>query len=147
MVLLIARLVKLVVMVVIHTPLLHRLVSNFWASIEFIGRKTGKVYRTPIAYHQEGNRVYITVVSRWWLNLKGGSQVRMLLRLRAFVGNSYPIDDPAEAARRLRQILDDVPKLAYPGDIRIVNGEASDQELDRAIAAGRRVIEIQLQER
>lgn len=146
MTVLIARLVKLVTMVVIHTPLLHRLVSTFWASIEFTGRKTGKIYRTPIAYHQEGDRVYITVVSRWWLNLKGGAQVRLLLRLRAHIGNSYPIDDREEAVRRLRQILDEVPKLAYPGDVRIVNGEVSDQELDRVVAAGRRVIEIRLRE-
>lgn len=143
----IARLVKLFFMVVLHAPLIHPLLSGRWASLEFVGRKTGKVYRTPIAYHQEGDRVYITTGSRWWLNLKGGAQVRMLLRLRAHVGHSYPISDRAEAAARLRQILDDVPKLAYPGDIQIVDGEVSDQQLDRVVAAGRRVIEIRLQER
>lgn len=141
------RLVKLFFMVVLHTPLIHRLLSSRWASLEFVGRKTGKIYRTPIAYHREDDRAYITTGSRWWLNLKGGAQVRMLIRLRAYVGNSYPISDRPEAARRLRQILDDVPMLAYPGDVRIVNGSVSDEELDRVVAAGRRVIEIRLQER
>lgn len=136
--------VKAFFMVVLHTPL-HPLLSRRWASLEFTGRKTGKVYHTPIAYFQDGDRVYVTTGSRWWLNLQNGARVRLLIKLRAYVGRADPIRDPAEAARRLRQILDAVPQLAYPGDVRIVDGSVTDAELARVIAAGRKVIEIQLE--
>ncbi len=141
---LIPRLVKLFFMVVLHAPLIHHLLSGRWTSLEFIGRKTGRAYHTPVAYHQEDDRVYITVIDRWWLNLRGGAPVRLMLRLHPRSGTSREVTDPDEAARRLRQILNDVPQLAYPGDVRIVNGEVSDQELHRALAAGRRIVEIQL---
>lgn len=138
--------VKAFFMVVLHTPL-HPILSGRWLSLEFTGRKTGKVYHTPMAYVREDDRVWITTGSPWWKNLQGGAPVRLLIRLKAYSGTAHPIDDPAEAARRLRQILDAVPTPAYPGDVRIVDGKVSDAELDRVIAAGRRVIEIRLQPR
>lgn len=137
--------VKAFFMVVLHTPL-HPILSSRWASLEFTGRKSGKIYRTPIAYYREDDRVWITTGSRWWLNLQHGASVRLLLRLRAHVGAAHQVTDAGEAAKRLRQILDAVPTLAYPGDIRLVDGKADDAELDRAIAAGRKVLEIRLQD-
>lgn len=137
--------VKAFFMVVLHTPL-HPILSSRWASLEFTGRRTGKIYHLPIAYFRDGDRVYITTGSRWWLNLQHGAPVRILLRLRAYAGNASRVSDPQQAARHLRQILDAVPTLAYPGDIRLVDGRASDAELDRAIAAGRKVIEIVLRD-
>ena len=140
---LVPKAVKAVFMVVLHTPL-HPLMSKRWASLEFTGRKTGRVYHTPIGYYRERDRVWITTGSPWWKNLRNGAQVRLLIKLKAYIGSADPVTDPAEAARRLRQILDSVPQLAYPGDVRIVNGKVSDAELDRVIAAGRKVIEIRL---
>lgn len=136
--------VKAFFMVVLHTPL-HPLLSRRWASLEFTGRKSGKVFHTPIGYYQEGDRVWITTGSPWWKNLRNGARVRILIRLKAYVGTADVVTDPAEAAHRLRQILDAVPTLAYPGDVRIVDGKVSDAELGRVIAAGRKVMEIRLQ--
>jgi hypothetical protein len=138
--------VKAFFMVVLHTPL-HPLLSSRWASLEFTGRKTGRVYHTPIGYYREANRVWITTGSPWWKNLRNGAPVRLLIRLKAYQGHADPVSDPAEAARRLRQILDAVPTLAYPGDVQIINGRVSDAELDRVIGAGRKVIEIRLDPR
>ncbi|WP_188895333.1 nitroreductase/quinone reductase family protein [Microlunatus endophyticus] len=135
--------VKAFFMVVLHTPL-HPLLSRRWASLEFTGRKSGKVFHTPIGYYREGDRVWITTGSPWWKNLRGGARVRILIRLKACEGTADVVSDPVEAARRLRQILDAVPTLAYPGDVRIVDGKVSDAELDRVIAAGRKVMEIRL---
>jgi hypothetical protein len=143
---LVPKAVKFFFMVVLHTPI-HPLLSGRWASLEFTGRRTGRIYRTPIAYVRDGENVYITTDSPWWKNLRDGARVRLLIRLRAYVGHAFPIADPAEAAHRLRQILDAVPMLAYPGDVRIVDGAVSDQELDRVILAGRKVIEIRLEPR
>lgn len=145
--LVVPKLVKLFFMVVLHSPFIHPLLSGRWASLEFTGRKTGRIYRTPIAYVRHDDRVYITTASPWWRNLRHGARVRLLIRLRAYVGHADPIADPVEAARRLRQILDAVPQLAYPGDVRIVDGTVSDQELDRVISAGRKVVEIRLEPR
>lgn len=138
--------VKAFFMVVLHTPL-HPLLSSRWASLEFTGRKTGRVFHTPVGYYREGDRVWITTGSPWWKNLRNGARVRLLLKLKAYEGTADVVADPAEAARRLRQILESVPTLAYPGDVRIVDGGVTDAEMDRVIAAGRKVIEIRLQPR
>ena len=136
--------VKAFFMVVLHTPL-HPLLSSRWASLEFTGRKSGRVFHTPIAYYREDDQVWITTGSPWWKNLRNGAKVRLMLKLKAYEGTADPVADPAEAARRLRQILQSVPTLAYPGDVRIADGGVTDAELDRVIAAGRKVIQIRLQ--
>lgn len=143
---LVPMVVKAFFMVVLHTPL-HPLLSSRWASLEFTGRKSGRVFHTPVGYYREGDRVWITTGSPWWKNLRDGARVRLLLKLKAYEGTADLVADPAEAARRLRQILESVPTLAYPGDVRIVNGGVTDAEMDRVIAAGRKVIEIRLQPR
>jgi hypothetical protein len=65
---------------------LHRLISRQLALITVIGRKSGREYTFPTAYHQAGeDRVTITVGwperKRWWRNLRGeGAPVRLWLK-------------------------------------------------------------------
>ena len=40
--LVVPKLVKLFFMVVLHSPVIHPLLSGRWASLEFTGRKTGR---------------------------------------------------------------------------------------------------------
>src|SRR5688572_21085721 len=67
----------------------HALVSHSYMLLSVTGRKTGKVYITPVQYYQQGH-VLKVITSRdyvWWRNLIGGAEVRV--RLRGFVKSGY----------------------------------------------------------
>src|SRR3984893_9192727 len=70
---------NLVPSIIIQSPL-HALMSSKYAMIEFSGRKTGRTYKTPIAYVRDGNQLLMSTDSPWHRNLAGGAQVRMRLR-------------------------------------------------------------------
>jgi hypothetical protein len=61
---------------------LHSIVSGRIVLIEFIGRKSGKTYRTPTMYAPTSDGIVISTSRdyRWWRNLSGGAQVCLWLR-------------------------------------------------------------------
>jgi len=65
---------------ILRSPL-HGLVSKNTMLITFSGRKSGKVYTTPVGYVRNDND--ITVFSQrhssWWRNLRGGASVTVRL--------------------------------------------------------------------
>jgi hypothetical protein len=50
---------------ILRSPL-HQLMSGKYAIIEFTGRKSGRVYTTPVAYVRDGDRVLLSTDSHWW---------------------------------------------------------------------------------
>jgi deazaflavin-dependent oxidoreductase (nitroreductase family) len=60
----------------------HNVVSKDIHIVTFKGRKTGKVYSTPVSYIQEGNRVSFSTNGEniWWRNLIDGAEVTLTLR-------------------------------------------------------------------
>jgi deazaflavin-dependent oxidoreductase (nitroreductase family) len=61
---------------------LHRIISSMYMLISVTGRKTGKVYTTPVQYKQQGQELWVitSVDYQWWRNLHGGARVQLLLR-------------------------------------------------------------------
>lgn len=59
----------------------HGLLSNGLAIITFTGRKSGKIYRTPVAYHVESdNVVYVFTRSPWWKNLTDATSINLRIK-------------------------------------------------------------------
>jgi hypothetical protein len=58
----------------------HMLRSNSLLLLTFTGRKSGKLFTTPLRYVQEGETLHLIVVFPWWRNLVGGATVHVLLR-------------------------------------------------------------------
>jgi deazaflavin-dependent oxidoreductase (nitroreductase family) len=81
---------------------LHGLVSKRAMLITFSGRKTGRLYTTPVNYVRDGDT--ITVVSRshrtWWRNLRGGAQVTVRVRGKDLKGVAEVVVDDKEAVGR-----------------------------------------------
>lgn len=75
----ISRLTNAAPMSVLHSPV-HRLMSGRYAVIEFTGRRSGRTYRTPIAYVRDGSRVLLSTDSSWSCNLPDRPEVRLRLR-------------------------------------------------------------------
>ena len=90
---------------------LHFLLSGSLMLVTFTGRKSGKVYSTPVQYVRDGDSiVFFTQPARtWWKNLRGGSPVTLRLKGRDVqaVGVEFA-DDPAAVAQRMRDMYPDM---------------------------------------
>jgi hypothetical protein len=71
----------------LNSPL-HFLVSKSYMLIHVTGRKTGKIYSTPVQYHQQGNTLMVVTSCeyQWWRNLIGGAEVALKLRGQSVTG-------------------------------------------------------------
>jgi deazaflavin-dependent oxidoreductase (nitroreductase family) len=49
--------------------------------LEFRGRRSGRVYRTPVGFVRDGNRIVVVTspTYRWWRNVVDGADVRVRL--------------------------------------------------------------------
>lgn len=72
---------------------LHGIFSKSIMLLVFRGRKTGRVYRTPVSYLREGNVVTAFTDSPWQHNLLGGASVTVYLKGKAVEGFAEVIDD------------------------------------------------------
>lgn len=141
----ISRLTNAVPMVVLHSPA-HAALSGWYAVIEFTGRRSGRIYRTPVAYVRDGSRVLLSTDSPWWRNLADQPDVRLRLRGREIAGHARVVSDAAAAAEVLRQLVEGVPGYARPAGVRRTEGRVSAAELTRAVTSGgRRSIEVRLE--
>ena len=138
-----SKLVNTFPTIIMRSPL-HAIVSSKYTIIEFTGRKSGKTYRTPVAYVQDGDQILLSTDSRWHRNLAGGSPVRLLLRGRTVVGRARPVTDADRSAAILRKLIDAIPSYSRPAGLARENGRVSDDEIRRSSAAGRVAIEVDL---
>jgi|GEM_PF-1010613 len=61
---------------------LHFFVSGYYMLMTVTGRKSGKVYTTPVQYKQINDQIFV-ITSRnylWWKNLRDGAEVKLRLR-------------------------------------------------------------------
>jgi deazaflavin-dependent oxidoreductase (nitroreductase family) len=96
------RFINPLVRAVLGSPL-HRLLSHKLVLITLRGRRTGRLYTTPVGYAQAGDTLYVLVgdyqTKTWWRNLQGGAPVQLRLRGRtvAATGDLLRWESNAEA--------------------------------------------------
>ena len=124
---------------------LHPLLSPFFMLLGWTGRKTGRSYTTPVSYVREGDRVFVTTGDRWWRNLVGGDQVRLLIAGRSRTGTATPLTDREESIAVHARLFRERPFFrrlaglpAAPG------GGAYPADVARAVDAGRMLVRIGL---
>lgn len=115
---------------VLRSPF-HGLLSNGMMLITVTGCKTGKKYTTPVGYYEEGGYLWV-ITSRdrtWWKNLRGGSEVDLLLRrkpVKAFA--EIDLDEKA-VEMRMYEYLRHVPQAAKPMRVRMEGKEPNPQDI------------------
>jgi deazaflavin-dependent oxidoreductase (nitroreductase family) len=121
---------------ILRSPL-HGLMSKKRMLLTFRGRKSGKVYTTPVSYFHEGESIVCFTDSSWWKNLRGGAPVRMRLAGRDVAGIAYPTDADREAiAQGLARMLQKIPGDARYYQVTIgPQGQFSASDLMRAAHA------------
>lgn len=83
----------------------HRLVSDNLLLLSFHGRKSGRVYATPVSYAQEGETLLLMTESPWWRNLEGGADVTVQLRGQNRRGRATADADPEATAQVFERAL------------------------------------------
>ena len=84
----------------------HGMASRTVMLITFSGRKSGKVYTTPISYMLEGEVVTAFTGAKWWRNLVGGVPVTLNIKNKEFQGRADVVaDDKQAVADGLRAFL------------------------------------------
>jgi deazaflavin-dependent oxidoreductase (nitroreductase family) len=93
---------------------LHRMADGSMMLISVTGRRSGKVYTTPVNYLRDGDS--LTVVSMrertWWRNLRGGAEVGLHLRGESQRAHAAVAEDDTAVAQALGRILAGRPAYA-----------------------------------
>ncbi len=119
---------------VLRSPL-HGMVSKSITLISFTGRKSGKLYTTPVSYSQSGDLVTIFTHASWWKNLRGDTPVTLNLRGRELQGTAKPVAEDKEAiAAGLAEHLKRVPSDARYYDVTYdERGIPNKDEVEKAV--------------
>jgi hypothetical protein len=89
---------------VLRSPL-HGIFSKSIMLLVFRGRKTGRIYSTPVSYLREGDVVTAFTDSPWQRNLRGGAPITAYLKGRAVEGFAEVIDDRDAVTEGLAHFL------------------------------------------
>ena len=120
---------------------IHWLWSGSLMLITFTGRRTHRVYTTPVRYLKSGDAIWAFTGSetKWWKNLKGGATVSLRIRGEE---RSYRAEAVTEAPDKIRpalgEFLAQFPQDAPYYDIAL-NPDRRPSESDLKKAAARTV--------
>lgn len=81
---------------VLRSPV-HAVISKSILLISFTGRKSGKIYTTPVSYSQRGDMVSIFTHAAWWVNLRDGAPVTLRMRGRELHGLAEAVAEDKDA--------------------------------------------------
>ncbi len=115
---------------------IHGLWSKSLMLITFTGRKTQRIYTTPVRYLQRGDAVwaFTSAENKWWRNLKGGATVSLRIRGKDSRYRAEAIADaPGQVRDALRVFLSHFPQDAPYYDISSgPDRRTSERDLDKA---------------
>lgn len=123
---------------------LHKLISGNTMLIRYTGRKSGRVFTTPVNYYRlldSGGETLVTFSNPqrvWWRNLRGGAPVTLLLQGRTRQAQAEAIEDPASVEQSLRKYLEQQPGMARYFGVKL-NPDGSLEEDSLHRSAGERV--------
>jgi deazaflavin-dependent oxidoreductase (nitroreductase family) len=130
---------------ILSSPL-HSTMSKNTLLIHFTGRKSGKLYTTPVNYTQEGGSIHITSQRDrvWWRNLIRNSSVSLTLCGELVNGNATIHESQEAVVAGLERFLRPAPQLARYYQIKVAEDGSLDRDDLVRSAQGKVVIEISL---
>ncbi len=85
---------------------LHGVVSRHLTLLHLTGRKTGRRFDIPVAYHDVDGVTTVFTNSRWRANLRGGADVEFHFRGRRRRAHAVLVEDPDTVARVYASVID-----------------------------------------
>ncbi len=113
--------------------------------ISFTGRKTGKAYRQPVSYVQQGDTLLSPGGGKWKWNLQNGQPVRIHLRGRDVMARPELVQDPDEIERLLLVMMAANPRVSsFVGIPEGPDGRLDRSRLEMAVRYGFRIVRWRL---
>jgi hypothetical protein len=129
-------LINPVVKLILNSPL-HGLMSRNTVLLEFKGQRSGKTYTIPVSYRATNGQLHLFTdkANKWWLNLRGGDDIRVTLRGRRMTGKpSVLADGSAQMQTALHDFLVASPRDAAPAGVALdADGHPAASDVARAI--------------
>ena len=123
------------------TPLSGRLML-----ISFTGRKTGRAYRQPVSYVQQGDTLLTPGGGKWKWKLQDGRPVQIRLRGRDVAVRPELVQDPDEIERLLPVMIATNPGVsAFVGIPKGPDGRLDRGRLETAVRYGFRIVRWHLE--
>ena len=129
---------------VLRSPF-HGMLSNGMMLITLTGRKTGRLYTTPVGYYEQNGYLWV-LTSRersWWRNLQGGAHVDLLLKRKSVRGFAQTVLDCKAVEAQMVEYIQRVPQAAKPLGIRVENKNPNVEDIARA-AENRLFVKIKI---
>jgi hypothetical protein len=114
-----------------ETPISRRLML-----LSYTGRKTGRRYRQPVSYVEDGGVLLTPGGGRWKLNLRDGEPIEVRLRGRHVLARPELVRDPIELEALLRRMMTINSRLASFIPFIGKDGEIDPEKLRAAIGYG-----------
>ena len=130
---------------ILRSPL-HGLISGKVVIVTFTGRRTGRVYATPVSYHRDGGSVIVATDSSWWRNFVDAAPARLRLRGHDVPAVGEALTDPDEAVEALATLIRGVPSYGRWAHVRMRDGEPEMNDVRAAVASGRVPVRLRLQD-
>ena len=115
---------------------LHGVLSKSFMLVSVTGRKSGKVYTTPVNYHRAGEALQVISIRErtWWRNLRGqGAAATLRLQGKDIQTWGRVIENEQSVAQMLVDYLMEVPQVGrYLGVKPGPDGKLSEDEIRQA---------------
>ncbi len=132
---------RLILRLPFSTPLSGRLML-----ITFTGRKTGKIYKQPVSYIQQGNTLLTPGGGKWKSNLQDGEPVQIRLRGQDVTAKPELVKNPDEIECLLLVMMDANPGVqAFVGIPKDSDGRLDRNRLETAVNYGFRIVRWHLE--
>lgn len=127
----------------LRTPFVSRAVGSFLITVYVVGRKSGKRYTVPVAYHRHDGDLLIGTPFRWARNLRTGEPVAVRLQGKRRLADVQVLTDEAAVVRDYAIIARANHNFASFNKIGLdAEGNPSPADLHRAWRGGARVIRL-----
>ncbi|GCE50521.1 nitroreductase/quinone reductase family protein [Thermosporothrix hazakensis] len=104
---------------ILGTPL-HGLFSKRLMLISFRGRKSGKIFTTPVGYQRKGDTILCFTDHKWWKNLLTNPEVTLRLQGKTLHGRAEVIHDDVDTlVPALEQYIQEAPIVARAFQIEV----------------------------
>jgi deazaflavin-dependent oxidoreductase (nitroreductase family) len=129
---------------ILRSPL-HSLVSQNVMLITFTGRKSGKLYTTPVNYVRDGEELIVLSHDdrTWWRNLRGGAPISVRLQGQELRGAGEVFEEPEAVAAGLLTLAQRSPSFQKYLKIELASqGQPRDPEALMWIAQTKVIVRI-----
>jgi hypothetical protein len=139
---------NMMVAVLLHTPILHRLISNQILLLSFKGRKSGKRITIPVGYTRDGNT--LTILTKcfrgWWHNFEAAVPVDLLIAGNHCHGTARATANAEMSTNVLSDVLQKYPYQAEFYGLHLNEFKQADRDDIRDVASTLIVVQIRLED-